>query len=211
MLRIEASLEGYRGYLILFVDEVDNVRRDQDTFLTFLVRRLPQRIPARLVLVFASNRLNWSGQPRPAGPVVPQAQRAGLQALRRRRLAAHPQDPRPEGPAAGSGGVRRDREDRRTGQPRPRRRPAGGGLARPQRLPGREGRQHHHPRPGRPGRRPDRAGQVPHHDPHRPGPAPGGHGGGDRAPPDKAPTSLSAPARPTTPTADSATEPACAR
>ena len=59
MLRIEASLAGYRGYLILFVDEVDNVRRDQDTFLTFLVRRLPQRIPARLILVFVSNRLNW--------------------------------------------------------------------------------------------------------------------------------------------------------
>ncbi len=60
MLRIEASLDSYRGYLVLFVDEVDNVRRDKDTFLSFLVRRLPQRIPARLVLVFASNRLNWS-------------------------------------------------------------------------------------------------------------------------------------------------------
>ncbi|MCO6438586.1 MAG: AAA family ATPase [Phycisphaerae bacterium] len=59
MLRIEAKLAGYDGYLILFIDEVDNVRRDRDTFLTFLVRRLPQRIKARLVLVFASNRLNW--------------------------------------------------------------------------------------------------------------------------------------------------------
>ncbi len=60
MLRIEAALAGYRGYLILFVDEVDNVRRDRDTFLKFLVRRLPQQIPGKLVLVFASNRLNWS-------------------------------------------------------------------------------------------------------------------------------------------------------
>jgi len=59
MNRIEAALAGYRGYLILFVDEVDNVRRDKDTFLTFLVRRLPQRIPAKVVLVFASNRLDW--------------------------------------------------------------------------------------------------------------------------------------------------------
>ena len=59
MLRIEAKLGGYRGYLILFIDEVDNIRRDRDTFLTFLVRRLPQRINAKLVLVFASNRLNW--------------------------------------------------------------------------------------------------------------------------------------------------------
>ena len=62
MDRIEASLAAYRGYLVLFIDEVDNVRRDKDTFLAFLVRRLPQRIPAKLILVFASNRLNWSDQ-----------------------------------------------------------------------------------------------------------------------------------------------------
>jgi len=59
MLRIEAALAGYRGYLVLFVDEVDNIRRDRDSFMTFLVRRLPQRIPAKLILVFASNRLDW--------------------------------------------------------------------------------------------------------------------------------------------------------
>ena len=59
MLRIEAALAPYRGYLILFIDEVDNVRRDRDTFLTFLVRRLPQRIQAKLILVFVSNKLNW--------------------------------------------------------------------------------------------------------------------------------------------------------
>jgi len=59
MLRIEAALADYRGYLILFIDEVDNVRRDRDAFLTFLVRRLPQRIQAKLILVFVSNKLNW--------------------------------------------------------------------------------------------------------------------------------------------------------
>ena len=59
MLRIEASLADYAGYLIIFIDEVDNVRRDRDTFLSFLVRRLPQRTKAKLVLVFASNRLSW--------------------------------------------------------------------------------------------------------------------------------------------------------
>jgi cell division control protein 6 len=59
MLRIEAALAEYRGYLILFIDEVDHVRRDSDTFFTFLVRRLPQHIPGKLILVFASNRLNW--------------------------------------------------------------------------------------------------------------------------------------------------------
>lgn len=60
MLRIESILADYKGYLVLFIDEVDNVRRDKDSFLSFLVRRLPQRICAKLILVFASNRLNWS-------------------------------------------------------------------------------------------------------------------------------------------------------
>ena len=59
MLRIESALAQYEGYLILFVDEVDHLRRDKDTFMTFLVRRLPQRIPARLILIFVSNRLDW--------------------------------------------------------------------------------------------------------------------------------------------------------
>jgi cell division control protein 6 len=59
MTRIESRLSGYKGYLILFIDEVDNVRRDKDNFLTFLVRRLPQRISAKLILIFVSNRLDW--------------------------------------------------------------------------------------------------------------------------------------------------------
>ena len=45
--------------MVLFVDEVDNIRRDKDTFMSFLVRRLPQAIPSKLILVFASNRLTW--------------------------------------------------------------------------------------------------------------------------------------------------------
>ena len=60
MGRIEESLANYRGYLVLFIDEVDNIRRDKDAFLSFLVRRLPQAIPGKLILVFASNHLNWS-------------------------------------------------------------------------------------------------------------------------------------------------------
>jgi len=59
MIRIETALADYHGYLILFIDEVDNVRRDKDNFMTFLVRRLPQKIPAKLILVFVSNRLDW--------------------------------------------------------------------------------------------------------------------------------------------------------
>ena len=62
MQRIEARLATYTGYLVLFVDECDHVRRDRDTFMTFLVRRLPQRIPSKLVLIFVSNRLDWPDQ-----------------------------------------------------------------------------------------------------------------------------------------------------
>jgi len=59
MIRIETSLADYQGYLILFIDEVDNVRRDKDNFMTFLVRRLQQRIPVKLILVLVSNCLDW--------------------------------------------------------------------------------------------------------------------------------------------------------
>lgn len=62
MQRIETHLADFRGYLVLFIDEVDNIRRDKDTFMAFLVRRLPQRIQAKLILVFASNRLDWCDQ-----------------------------------------------------------------------------------------------------------------------------------------------------
>lgn len=59
MLRIETKLADFRGYLILFIDEIDNVRRERDALLSFLVRRLPQRIPAKLILIFVSNKLSW--------------------------------------------------------------------------------------------------------------------------------------------------------
>ena len=59
MFHIEKKLSRYHGYLVLFIDEVDNVRHDKDNFLTFLVRRLPQQIPAKLILVLVSNRLDW--------------------------------------------------------------------------------------------------------------------------------------------------------
>jgi len=59
MSRIEDKIRNYKGYFILFVDEVDHVRRDLDSFLKFLVRRLPQAIPLKLLIVFTSNKLNW--------------------------------------------------------------------------------------------------------------------------------------------------------
>jgi len=59
MIRIETKLAKFSGYLILFVDEVDNVRRDKDNFMTFLVRRLPQRIAAKLS--WSSSPTVWTG------------------------------------------------------------------------------------------------------------------------------------------------------
>ena len=60
MHKIESALTKYDGYFILFIDEVDNVRTDKDSFLGFLIRRLPQAVPAKVILVFASNRINWA-------------------------------------------------------------------------------------------------------------------------------------------------------
>lgn len=59
MFLIESKLADYQGYLVLFIDEVDNVRHDKNNFMMFLVRRLPQSIAARLILVLVSNRLDW--------------------------------------------------------------------------------------------------------------------------------------------------------
>ena len=62
MARIEGKLSTMNGYIVLFVDEADNVRTDFNTFYQFLIKRLPQRISARLILVFVSNRLDWTDQ-----------------------------------------------------------------------------------------------------------------------------------------------------
>jgi archaeal cell division control protein 6 len=59
MGKIEEKLKGQKGYFIVFVDEVDHVRRDLDSFLKFLVKRLPQSISLKLILIFSSNKLNW--------------------------------------------------------------------------------------------------------------------------------------------------------
>jgi len=59
MSRIEDKLKPFTGYFILFVDEIDHVRRDPDSFLKFLIRRLPQSVRLKLVVIFTSNKLNW--------------------------------------------------------------------------------------------------------------------------------------------------------
>ena len=60
MGKIEDGLKGYEGYLTLFVDEVDNVRRDLDTFLKFLIKRLPKSVPCKVLLILVSNNLDWA-------------------------------------------------------------------------------------------------------------------------------------------------------
>ena len=59
MARIETALSAYEGYFVLVVDECDHVRRDADTFYTFLIRRLPQQIKAKFTLILASNKIDW--------------------------------------------------------------------------------------------------------------------------------------------------------
>ena len=60
MLAIEKHLRSVSGYVTVFIDESDNIRTDADSFYKFLIKRLPQRIEGKLILVFASNRLNWA-------------------------------------------------------------------------------------------------------------------------------------------------------
>ena len=59
MSKIENKIRDYNGYFVIFVDEIDHVRRDLDSLLKFLIKRLPQQISGKLVLVFSSNRLDW--------------------------------------------------------------------------------------------------------------------------------------------------------
>jgi cell division control protein 6 len=59
MCKIEEKIKGYAGYFILFVDEIDHVRKDLDSLLKFLIKRLPQKLSGKLVLVFSSNKLDW--------------------------------------------------------------------------------------------------------------------------------------------------------
>lgn len=60
MLSIESRLRTTSGYVTIFVDEADNIRTDPNTFFTFLVKRLPHNVNVKVILLFASNRLNWS-------------------------------------------------------------------------------------------------------------------------------------------------------
>ena len=59
MCKIEEKIKDYTGYFILFVAEIDHVRKDLDSLLKFLVKRLTQKLSGKLVLIFSSNKLDW--------------------------------------------------------------------------------------------------------------------------------------------------------
>lgn len=60
MRSIEVRLAERKGYIVIFIDEADNIRTDPDSFYKFLIKRLPQKIEAKLILLFSSNRLGWA-------------------------------------------------------------------------------------------------------------------------------------------------------
>jgi cell division control protein 6 len=59
MCKIEDKIRDYSGYFVLFIDEIDHVRKDLDSLLKFLIKRLPQKLSGKLVLIFSSNKLDW--------------------------------------------------------------------------------------------------------------------------------------------------------
>lgn len=60
MRSIELKLASRKGYIVIFIDEADNIRTDPDSFYQFLIKRLPQKTEAKIILLFSSNRLGWA-------------------------------------------------------------------------------------------------------------------------------------------------------
>ncbi|MCB2189855.1 MAG: AAA family ATPase [Deltaproteobacteria bacterium] len=48
-----------RGFMVLLIDEINNIKPSPDDFLTFLAKTLPRKVPCRLVLIMLTNRLDW--------------------------------------------------------------------------------------------------------------------------------------------------------
>jgi cell division control protein 6 len=57
--KIARALAGYKGFLVVLVDEADNIRPNPDAFLTFLGKTLPRKVSCRLILILLTNRLDW--------------------------------------------------------------------------------------------------------------------------------------------------------
>ena len=56
---IIATLSRRSGFVCVLVDEVDNVTRDADVFLTFLAKTLPKKAQPRMFYIFLTNRVGW--------------------------------------------------------------------------------------------------------------------------------------------------------
>lgn len=56
---ILTRLDAYRGVVCLLVDEADNITREADVFLTFLVKTLPKKVGVKLCYLFLTNRVEW--------------------------------------------------------------------------------------------------------------------------------------------------------
>jgi len=57
--RIHRSIVQNKGYLILLIDEIDNIRPNPDALLTYLVKTLPRKVSCKIVLILLTNRLDW--------------------------------------------------------------------------------------------------------------------------------------------------------
>lgn len=57
--RIARAIATYKGYLILLIDEVDNIRPNPDSLLTYLAKTLPRKVSCRIMLILLTNRLDW--------------------------------------------------------------------------------------------------------------------------------------------------------
>jgi len=54
---IEAINHG--GFLCFLIDEIDNIKPNPDTFLTFLAKTLPRKLSCRLILILLTNNTQW--------------------------------------------------------------------------------------------------------------------------------------------------------
>ena len=57
--KIAGALSAYNGFLVLLIDEADNIKPNSDAFLTYLAKTLPRKVSCRLVLILLANRLDW--------------------------------------------------------------------------------------------------------------------------------------------------------
>ena len=57
--RIHRAIVQNKGYLILLIDEIDNIRPNPDALLTYLVKTLPRKVSCKIVLILLTNRLDW--------------------------------------------------------------------------------------------------------------------------------------------------------